>query len=268
MWKNIRNLTKSLWLYSFLHQRHFQNQKFNGEIYEPAENHCQCIMLYFSGANDPKISLMSPEKVKNQLVSLLLLAVSSLIGHATAMDQISVEMAEDSIPAKKRISPFLMGHFQYGQFSDRWSFFGGVGLGVLIHGRWQLEADYTGIINRYKKQIIFPVEYRLRFWHVGGALKYNAIDRKKWYGFASLRGGAGRVEWIPLEGPGDHYTDNVYLLTPEIGIGFRLLHFMSIEYALGYHQAFDVEIIGLEQDAFNGIEMKLTIKIIKSNRGR
>jgi hypothetical protein len=211
---------------------------------------------------------MAVKKIQIEIAFLLILAVWCPIGPLSAFDQGQSTYDQDSVHRKEGVSPYLMGQVQYGRFSDRGSFFGGLGLGILLKRRWQMEADFIGIINRYVKKVIFPEDYRLKYWHLGGSVKYSMVDLRKWYGFISVRGGWGRTQWIPFEDSGDSFTDNVFLLTPELGVGFKVVPFISFEYSIGYNRAFDVEIIGLDQDALNGFEMNLKIKIIKNNNSR
>ena len=160
-----------------------------------------------------------------------------------------------------------MGQIQYGQFSERMTFFGGGGLGALVNSRWQLEADYLAIINRYVKRVIFPENYRLKYWNIGLTFRYHVVGRNKVYAFLSARTAAGRIQWISTEDSENKFSDNFLLLTPDVGVGFRLFPFISIEYAIGYNKAFEIELIGLEHDAIDGFEMNLKLKIMK-NRSR
>ena len=85
------------------------------------------------------------------------------------------------------------------------------------------------------------------------------------YGYLGARAVYGRGRWKSMEDPDESYSDNIYILTPEIGIGFNAPSFLSMELGIGYNTAFDVELIGLKEKAFDGIVVSLKMKILKKN---
>ncbi len=173
---------------------------------------------------------------------------------------------EDSLQRKASISPFITAQLQYAQFSDRMAFYGGAGAGILVNNRWQLEAEYSTIINQYIQKIIFPESYRFKYWHAGLAFKYHVVRIKAMYGYLGARAAYGRGIWRSMEDTDESYSDNIYILTPELGIGFNAFSFLSTEFGIGYNTAFDVELIGLKEKAFDGIMLSLKMKILKNNR--
>ena len=196
---------------------------------------------------------------------LSILVSLSLAISVSGQKKSDANLAGDSIGRKVTISPFIEVQVQYAQFSDRMAFYGGAGLGMLVNDRWQLEADYSTIINQYIQRIIFPVNYHFKYWQVGMAFKYHVVRGKAIYGYLGARTALGKARWTSEENQDDSFNDNIFLLTPEIGAGFNLFPFLSTEIAVGYNTAFDVELIGLKEKAFDGIVMSLRLKVLKRN---
>lgn len=166
----------------------------------------------------------------------------------------------DSVQDVRRVALTFSGGVSNVVFSDRYALSAGGTLGAVFAGRWTVEGYFQTMIDRFSKRVVFPEVYRYKMWIAGLSARYNIINHQRYYLFTALNGGLAHTSWTPTESLAASFTDYVYLLAPEAGIGFRFFPFMSVEVGAKYNKALGFELVGLEKDALDGMEFAVRLR--------
>ena len=160
---------------------------------------------------------------------------------------------------KKNFEIYIGAGYQNNQFVETSASFAGIYLGVLIKERLDLNFSYAVILDNFKQQLIFPSTHRYdqRNYRIG--VQYSFLKTK-----VRPHIGTGynynRAFWNPLEDSDDTFNNNFDVVEFYIGANWILNQVLTLEGSVGYNKASGGEMIGLSEDDYDGMLIKVALR--------
>ena len=168
-----------------------------------------------------------------------------------------------------RVSGFGAPIMEFGQIDDQFSFmFGGQG-GILVNSFF-IGIYGQGLVNEVRPNKLPGYEpnnpnqdYRIGFGHGGLYIGNSFFSRKAIHLVTSLKTGWGAVALQQGDTPDfdrDDWSDQVMVITPEIGVEMNFTRFMRISLTAGYRFVDGVELNGYQDSDFQNFTGQLAIQ--------
>ena len=188
--------------------------------------------------------------------SIFVLLLCSTI--AWAQEQHNEDSLQNEKP--KNFQLYIAPAYALNQFVETQASFFGVHLGIAYKGKVDLNISYSAILDRFKKQIVFPTAHNYSQKIFGVNAQYAFLENRI-TPHAGLGFQYSRVSWSPENENGEEFLDYIYQLKPFIGVVWKIHNAFTIDLNSGYLIAPEVDLVGLAAEDFTGFSFNLMIKM-------
>lgn len=168
----------------------------------------------------------------------------------------------DTIPEEKEDSfqLYLSASYTAQQFVETVASTAGVSIGIVYKNRLETNIYYSGILNDFKKQIIFPILFAYEQSNIGIQLQYIFTD-KKIRPLVGVNPQYSQLTWRSEGDLDDEFTDDIFIYNIYLGGVWSISKLIGLQTNIGYSFPGKVELVGLEDADFQGFRFDLAIKI-------
>jgi hypothetical protein len=195
------------------------------------------------------------------MIKSMLLAILFCTSAFVAAAQGKAGIPSDSIETAPREKFQVYAGVSYlgQQFVETMASFVNVSVGVIYNNHLEARISYGTIIDDFKKQIIFPTTFSYQQDNFALQVQY-AFFESKIRPIAGVELKYGQASWLPQGDIEDVYTDNILTYGAYAGASWAINKSMTFQTDIGYNRIQELELVGLEEDDFNGFRFEIQLK--------
>jgi len=173
----------------------------------------------------------------------------------------------DSLKIEKVKKPFkIMGYgavvYERALVSSQHTNSFGIQTAVILNEHLQLGFYGLNQSNtQYRRQLIFPNTFQMNYKHAGMLIGYRT-NFGKIFGFnIESKLGFGEAKWDQVETGRPFLADKFRMFHLQVSIDYLLTRFIALNAFFGYRWMDDLDITGLTNEDFKGVNYGLMIKM-------
>lgn len=194
--------------------------------------------------------------VKKLLVSVVL---STFVIVAMAQGKTENEMDSLDTSSGEKFEVYVGISYLGQQFVETMASFANFSGGLIYNNHLEARIAYGVIIDDFKKQIIFPTTYTYKQNNFSFLLQY-AFFEKHIRPVAGLAINFSQASWVPQGDIEDIYSDNLITYSAFAGLNWAINKTVTLQTDIGYNKIHELELVGLEEDDFNGLRFEIQLK--------